>query len=54
MSGATAVSHSIYDLFPGGVEEFDSLAEVALDMRLRCASAKRSFKAMARRRTMES
>ena len=33
MSEAMPVSHPIYNLFPEGVEGFDSLAELALDMR---------------------
>jgi len=33
MSEQTRGSHPIYNLFPEDVEEFDSLAELALDMR---------------------
>ncbi|MCR4332799.1 MAG: DUF3417 domain-containing protein, partial [Sulfuricaulis sp.] len=33
MSEATPVSHPIYNLFPEGVEGFDALAELALDLR---------------------
>jgi len=33
MSEPTRVTHPIYDLFPEGVEGFDALAELALDMR---------------------
>jgi starch phosphorylase len=33
MSKDTRISHPIYNLLPTGVEGFDSLAELALDMR---------------------
>jgi glycogen phosphorylase len=32
MNNSTRVSHPIYDLLPTGIEGFDSLAELALDM----------------------
>src|ERR1022692_2355901 len=32
MSNQTRVSHPIYNLLPAGIEGFDSLAELALDM----------------------
>jgi len=34
VSEPTPVGHPIHNLFPEGVEGFDSLAELALDMRL--------------------
>jgi starch phosphorylase len=33
MSAPTAVGHSIYSLLPTDIDGFDSLAELALDMR---------------------